>query len=319
LATLEKTPEAFRDPLWRLQAVQDLLHPSTQFVELPQGRFLMGSSAVRLAPNYDPFRWQGELSHWVELAHPGFSVRIQTAPVTQLLWFLVTGKNPSFFKSLNFCLEDGIVLAGVPLCPRLPVEQVSWNAIAGEGDDGEDPSSFLAQLRDSFGISARLPTEAEWERAARGLDETQRHFYDPYFFGRGAADLSDFVWWKENADLQTHPVGLKGWNSLGLADVLGNVNEWVDDFREDFTHAPADRPQVNPRGTHPTLRGVRGGSWSVDHFRNLRTAVRRARQRHEKFFDAGFRLVIDVPHFTALEVLRPPALPLPRLRPPEKP
>jgi formylglycine-generating enzyme required for sulfatase activity len=153
--------------------------------------------------------------------------------VTQALWQAVMGNNPSYFSSNEIFMvekegefEDDL---------NRPVEWVSW----------DDCQAFIEKLNELTGRHFRIPTEAEWEFAARGGNET--HGY-PY---AGSDNIDDVAWCLGNTDNMTHPVGQKKPNELGLYDMSGNVREWCLD-RISFRMAD---------GTSYAYRIVRGGSY----------------------------------------------------------
>ncbi|MBI5238079.1 MAG: SUMF1/EgtB/PvdO family nonheme iron enzyme [Deltaproteobacteria bacterium] len=150
--------------------------------------------------------------------------------VTQRQWTEVMGNNPSYFKS----------------CFECPVESVSWN----------DVQKFLDKLNRKDGKNYRLPTEAEWEYAARSRGKRARY---PGTDNEG--EFGDYGWYFDNSDMKTHPVGQKKPNELGLYDMSGNVWEWVQDwYGEDYYRtSPRDDPKGPESGEY---RALRGAAWS---------------------------------------------------------
>ena len=145
--------------------------------------------------------------------------------VTQELWKAVMGSNPSSFSGTN-----------------LPVENVSWH----------DCQTFISKLNNLTGKNFRLPTEAEWEYAARGGQKSQGYKY------AGSNTLGDVAWYDENSSSKTHPVKQKQANELGLYDMSGNVHEWCQDLYGGYS----SNAQTNPTGpTSGSHRVIRGGSW----------------------------------------------------------
>ena len=145
--------------------------------------------------------------------------------VTQALWKVVMGKNPSFRKGDN-----------------MPVERVSWN----------DCQNFIEKLNGLTGRKFRLPTEAEWEYAARGGNRSRCYNYS------GSNFLDDVAWYAKNSNNTTHDVGTKGPNELGIYDMSGNVWEWCQDWYGGYSSSA----QTNPTGpSSDSYRVYRGGSW----------------------------------------------------------
>lgn len=145
--------------------------------------------------------------------------------VTQQLWKTVIGDNPSHLKGDN-----------------LPVECVNWY----------DCQVFISKLNDITGRKFRLPTEAEWEYAARGGQKSMGYIYS------GSNNLNEVAWYRDNSDNNTHPIGLKQANELGIYDMSGNVWEWCQDIYGGY----GSSPQTNPTGaTTGTGHVSRGGSW----------------------------------------------------------
>ena len=185
-------------------------------------------------------------------------------------WFLVMGETPSTFNDSGDC-DDHIFIDSASLCPNNPVESVSWNDVQvyidrlNEGLSGCDGNSSKKGCY-------RLPTEAEWEFAARGGRKSAS-------FGDSFSRLGEYAWYSGNSDGRPHPVGLKKANPYGLYDVHGNVWEWVQD---------AYRKKL-PGGTNP-FRVVRGGGWNFS-ARDLRSANRSFDGPDYGYGGVGFRLV----------------------------
>jgi formylglycine-generating enzyme required for sulfatase activity len=180
--------------------------------------------------------------------------------VTQEQFETVMGHNPSLKKGKN-----------------LPVEYVSW----------QDAQLFVQKLnRMENSNGYRLPTEAEWEYAARGGTS---HIY---FFGNDQSDLDEYAWYEENSGLTTHEVGLKKPNALGLHDIYGNVREWVHDrFGNNYyRESPAKDPKGPPEGD---FRVSRGCSWMGSAW-NCRSASREPSHPNYRFNYMGFRVAFSV-------------------------
>ena len=135
------------------------------------------------------------------------------------------GNNPSYFKGDN-----------------LPVERVNW----------DDCQEFISKLNGITGKTFRLPTEAEWEYAARGGNKSRGYQYS------GSNNILDVAWFGNNSGSKTHGVGTKQANELGIYDMSGNVWEWCQDWKGAYSSSS----QVNPTGANSgSDRVVRGGSW----------------------------------------------------------
>lgn len=185
-----------------------------EFVTVPAGRFMMGCS-----PGDRDCEGDERPRHEVTISR---SFQLGVCEVTQGQWAKVMGNNPSHFRG-----DD-----------NLPVEQVSWN-------DAQTFVTKLSALND--GYRYRLPTEAEWEYAARGRT-TERYY----------GDLDEVAWYDFNSCNETHPVGQKQPNRLGLYDMLGNVSEWCSDLYGDYNGSSS----ADPRGpSSGEKRVLRGGSW----------------------------------------------------------
>ena len=179
--------------------------------------------------------------------------------VTQALWNAVMGSNPSNFTS----------------DPNLPVEMVSWN----------DCQQFITKLNQMTGMTFRMPTEAEWEYAARGGKKTRGNMY------AGSNTLDDVAWYNANAAGTTHPVGTKAPNELGIYDMSGNVYEYCLDFSDGNPYPSADH-QYNPTGVLTgNGRIIRGGS--IDYGSdNCRIARRWGDDPNSRWKDQGLRLAL---------------------------
>ena len=176
--------------------------------------------------------------------------------ITQALWQAVMGSNPSHFKG-----------------DALPVEQVSW----------KDCQKFITKLNRLTGKNFRLPTEAEWEYAARGGNKSRGYRYS------GSNTIDDVAWYENDALSQTHPVGTKQPNELEIYDMTGNVMEWCQDWYGSYSSSP----QVNPTGAASgSYRVVRGGGWS-DSARDCRTSDRDFISPGGRSSDLGLRLVLS--------------------------
>ena len=193
--------------------------PEIEMVYVMGGEFTMGATS-----QMEGRAWEDEYpAHQVTLS----SYYIGKYEVTQRLWKAVMGSNPSEHVGDN-----------------LPVENVTWH----------DVQRFLSKLNSMTGKNYRLPSEAEWEYAARG----GRRSYGYVFSGSNS--LGSVAWYESNSGGSTHPVGTKSPNELGLYDMTGNVIEWVQDRYAPYT---ADA-QVDPVVTsgNGDERVIKGGSWS---------------------------------------------------------
>ena len=212
-------------------------------VAVEGGTFTMGATAEQgsdAESNEKP-------AHQVTLS----SYCIGQTEVTQALWQAVMGSNPSYCNGGNY---------GTNLLR--PVEKVSWN----------DCQTFITKLNQMTGKTFRLPTEAEWEFAARGGKLSQGYKY------ADSNTIGDVAWYygnsyalgSSNPDYGTHTVGTKSPNELGLYDMSGNVLEWCQDWYDSYS----SNAQTNPTGpTSGSGRVYRGGSWG-DNAWNCRVSNR---------------------------------------------
>lgn len=242
------------------------------FQRISAGTFTMGSPADEARRDDDESQREVQISKAFD---------IMKTEVTQMQWFLVMGNNPSHFKTPEDC-QSHLYIDGQGICPNNPVERVSW----------DDAKKFISKLnaesklkgcngspRDSKGCY-RLPTEAEWEYAARGNTSTT------YSFGNNISELGSYAWHNGNSENKTHPVGLKKANSYGLYDVHGNVWEWVEDKYNNTLQGGAD-PLYISYGFNRVIRGI---SWDggAELFRSANRGHIFPSFRH---FSIGFRLV----------------------------
>ena len=177
--------------------------------------------------------------------------------VTQKEWQAVMGDNPSKFYGDN-----------------LPVDYVSWN----------DCQDFINKLNQLTGLKFRLPTEAEWEFAARGGKQSKGYKYS------GSDNIGDVAWYTDNSDDESHQVGTKQPNELGIYDMSGNVFEWCSDWYGSYSSSA----QTNPTGpSSGSYRVLRGGSWSAIGGAWLcRVSYRGYDYPSSRDFNSGFRVVL---------------------------
>ena len=220
---------------------------SFNMIRVEGGTFTMGATSEQGSDAFDD-----EMPpHKVKLS-PYY---IGESEVTQALWEAVMGGNPSIFKGAN-----------------RPVESVSWN----------DCQSFIEKLNSMTGQNFRLPTEAEWEYAARGGKKSQRYKYS------GSNTLDNVAWYFENSGGETHEVMTKSPNELGIYDMSGNVEEWCDDRYGDYS----SNSQPNPISQSLSSSYVnRGGSW-ISNVRNCRVSYRFGSSRGSQNFNQGLRLAL---------------------------
>jgi formylglycine-generating enzyme required for sulfatase activity len=211
------------------------------------GTFTMGCTAEK-----------GEVCYNAE--KPAHSVTLSSyymgeTEVTQALWEAVMGNNPSRWKGDN-----------------LPVEQVSW----------KDVQVFIEKLNRLTGRKFRLPTEAEWEYAARGGGKSKGYKIS------GSNIIDAVAWYESNSGSKTHIVKWNQSNELGLYDMTGNVWEWCSDWYGDYSPGAQQDPEGPSTGSS---RVCRGGSW-LDFARDCRVWRRFMSNPSDQSSSHGFRLVL---------------------------
>ena len=238
--------------------------------DVPEGYVLVEGGTFRMgSPSNEAGRYDDEgPQHSVTVG----SFYMKATEVTQKEWRAVMGSNPSRFKGDNH-----------------PVEKVSWydvvkycNALSKK--EGRTPVYRINGNSVTANWSAdgyRLPTEAEWEYAARGGKNSRGYKYS------GSNSVGSVGWYDDNSGSKTHPVGQKQANELGLYDMSGNVREWCWDWSGDYSSGS----QSDPRGPSSGSNRVgRGGSWG-NSGRRLRSASRFSYSLGGSGFNLGFRPV----------------------------
>ncbi len=238
-----------------------------KMIKVEGGTFSMGATSEQGSDAYD----REKPVHSVTLS----DYYIGETEVTQELWEAVMGSNPSRFTGNN----------------QRPVDNVSWN----------DCQEFIKELNRLMGKKFRLPTEAEWEYAARGGKYSRGYRYS------GSNNADEVAWyWRNSGDkylsgewngdsiiennCKTHPVKTKKANELGLYDMSGNVYEWCNDWYNENYYR--NSPQTNPTGpSRGEYRILRGGSWGIRD-RRVRVSSRRSRTPDYRFYSCGLRLAL---------------------------
>jgi formylglycine-generating enzyme required for sulfatase activity len=217
-----------------------------EFVSVPGGCFRMGDTFGDGNSNEKPVH---------EVCVDGLYVG--KYPVTQIQWERVMGTTPSNFFG-----------------KQLPVEQVSWNGA----------QTFISRLNRQSGKKYRLPTEAEWEYAAKGGKEHK------YAGTNSTLELEDYAWYDQNSGAKTHPVGEKKPNPFGLYDMSGNVWQWISDWYGEnyYSNSPKDNPQGPSGGSDRVLRG---GCWYLSAW-DARSSDRSYNSPDYRSLNFGFRLVL---------------------------
>ena len=220
-----------------------------EFVLIPSGSFRMGGDKNReQAEDHETPR------HFVQFSKAFFMGKYE---VTQAQWSAIMDNNPSEFKD-----------------NARPVETVSWN----------DVQAFILKLNTKEETNTyRLPTEAEWEYAARADSESS------YAFGSDTNILSQYAWYRNNSGGKTHPVGQLNPNAWGLYDMHGNVHEWCQDWfdRKYYSKSPSTAPSGPSTGL---AKALRGGDWGSEDW-YCRCASRSLSLPGRRSNRLGFRLI----------------------------
>ena len=220
---------------------------SFDMVEVKGGTFRMGATSEQGSDAYS----DEKPVHSVTLS----TFYIGKTEVTQALWKAVMGSNPSKFKGEN-----------------LPVENVSW----------DDCQEFIRKLNSLTGLNFRLPTEAEWEFACRGGNNSRDYKYS------GSNYIDNVAWYIGNSGDETHPVAMKSPNELGIYDMSGNVWEWCSDRPWEYSSGA----QTNPKGPEiGQYRVYRGGSWRY-YARYCRSSFRNYGNPSYRYGYLGLRLAL---------------------------
>ena len=246
---VEEKPKPNKEETKQIEGIEEFSVDDVTFnmIHVDGGLFMMG------AHEGDSEAYNNERpAHQVILS----SYYIGETLVTQALWEAVMGKkNPSVYEDIN-----------------LPVENVSW-------DDCQD---FISKLNAKTNRTFRLPTEAEWEFAARGGNKSKGYKY------AGSNNLNDVAWYSMNSKDKTHPVAQKLPNELGLYDMSGNVWEWCQDWYGMYSN----NSQTNPMGTESGDNRVRrGGSWHNNEG-YCRITHRESNSPSYHYFYLGLRLAL---------------------------
>ena len=221
---------------------------SIEMVKVEAGTFMMGATSEMKDPDDDE-----KPVHQVTLTNDYYMGKYE---VTQALWEAVMGNNPSRFKGEN-----------------LPVETVNWN----------ECQEFISKLNSMTGRKFRLPTEAEWEYAARGGKKSRDYQYS------GSRKISDVARYGGNSGSKTHPVGTKQANELGIYDMSGNVCEWCSDWFGCYSSSSQTDPTGSSSGSG---RVRRGGSW-FDFAGRCRLSYRYYYTPGSRSYRLGLRLALS--------------------------
>lgn len=223
-------------------------------IKVKNGTFNMGATPEQMSTEEDETP-----VHRVSFTRDFY---IGETEVTQNLWQYVMDENPSFFKD-----DDA----------ELPVERISW----------DDAQTFCRRLSQITGVTFRLPTEAEWEYAARGGHKATTTRF------AGSNDVDEVGWYVDNSSGRTHDVKTKKPNEIGLYNMSGNVWELCEDYKNNYTKENAINP-VSTKVSKNKNRVRRGGSWDSEDLNQLRTSYRRRIEPDVRYDNVGLRLVMEL-------------------------
>ena len=219
-----------------------------ELIKVEAGNFTIGATSANEKPDDNE-----KPAHEVTFSQNYYIGKYE---VTQEVWKAVMGNNPSKFKG-----------------NLLPVEMVSW----------KDCQKFISKLNRITGLHFRLPSEAEWEYAARGGNKSNGYLYS------GSDNLDEVAWYNENSGKRTHNVGTKKANELGIYDMSGNVMEWCQDWFGFYSVSSRKDPTGPNTGT---LRINRGGCW-YSYPWYCRALSRNKMSPDDSYFNLGFRLALS--------------------------
>ena len=248
LATLEVERPSFANGTKKTYTVNGV---SFTMIAVEGGTFTMGATSEQ---QDDYGIYGGKPTHRVTLSN----YTIGETEVTQELWQAVMGRNPSSF--------EGDL--------QRPVEWVSW----------DDCQMFIERLTQLTGEYFRLPTEAEWEYAARGGNISRRYKYS------GSNTIDDVAWYDSNSSRETHAVKTKQPNELGIYDMSGNVKEWCFDWYDSYSSSAQTDPKGPSSGYRRVLRGGTHSHWSE---KSCCVSAREEKDPKEKSQFIGFRLALQ--------------------------
>ena len=260
VATLQNAEVVKSDEVSTLQNAEVV--KSDEVVVIPAGSFTMGCTPEQGSDcNSDE-----KITHNVQLTCP---FALMKTEVTQGLYEKVMGENPSNFKGGNRPVENVSWYDAVRFANKLSEMEGRERCYEIDGTD--------VQWNNKDCTGWRLPTEAEWEYAARG---SENYKYS------GSDNVDEVGWYHENSGSETHPVGQKKANGFGLYDMSGNVYEWIWDWYGDYPRDSQTDPLGSPSGSSRVLRG---GYWS-NLKAGLRVSFRNSSVPTYRNEDLGFRL-----------------------------